>query len=220
MIDRDLISTIQHRTIPDSAGVAGSAAYTLFLSPTEATGTATSDGANAANNDATEVGREITLVDSAQTWTSMPGRRVRINSGALSGKVLQIVSFSGSTAKLRYVSSDASTVILTGVTYTVLADYTVGQKIVLLGVRPYRKATDGIIPESAGCSMRLVQNGGTRESWFIGFSSTGIQSNFGGDCPIIVNTSEGAPSFVFFKQIIGTTAWGTSSRFTLDFAVI
>ncbi len=219
MISHDLIKTVQHRVIPDSAGTSSTGAYTINLSPTELTGSATSDGANGANSDASEPGREITLIDSAQTWTNTTGRRVLITSGALAGKVLQIVKIASSTATLRYVSSDTSTTILTGVTYKVLADYTVGQKVVIYQVRPYRKATDGATPESGGCSVRIIQNGGTRESWFLGYGSNG-QTTMSSSAPIVVDTSDGAPTIQFFKQVIGTTSWSTNIRFCVDFYLV
>lgn len=216
MLTQDLLKTVQHRVIPDSAGTTSTGAYTINLSPTELTGTATSDGANAANSDASEPGREITLIDSAQTWTNTTGRRVLITSGALNGKILQIVKIASSTATLRFVNTDSSTVILTGVTYKVLADYSVGQRIVIYQVRPYRKATDGSPPESGGCSIRVLQNGGTRESWFLGYTGNG-QTAMSVNTPVIIDTTDGAPSIQFFKQVIGTTSWGTNMRFCLDY---
>lgn len=222
MIETNLMRSMQFRTVPDSAGVTGTNAYTINLSSTAGSGAATSDGANGTYSDTNEVGRQLTLIDSAQTWTNMVGRNVVMTSGELSGKVLQILKVSGSTATLRYVSDDDAITISEGDTYTIRRDYAPGQKIAFLGVRQYNK---GSAATETGAIFRVVQNGGTMVAFLLN-SSTAVTHDASGmalsaEHPLVIDPAAGDISIVFQKSpTIGTTTWGTNVRFILSFVAI
>lgn len=221
-IDRELLLTSHFRQVPGSAGhSANTATHSINLGSDTYSSTATSDGGNAAYSDTNEVGREITIVDTATNFATLNyvGRKVRIDSGPLAGKTLQIVSAVTTTATLNYPSgSDTTGKVLSGNAYTILPDYSPGAKILLLGISQYNK---GSMTIETAVIFRVTQNGGTVYSTGFNPGSTDPQMLFTPRIvPMVFDTQLGAIQFQFQKgPTIGTSTWVNNIRHYVHLAV-
>lgn len=199
----------QIRQIPDSAGTSGTGTYAVNWGSDTYSGTATSGGANAAYSDTGEPGRELTLIDTAATMTLWPGRRIHITSGVLKDKVLQVVKVSGTTATLNFPSTDTASVIASGVTYTMIADYSAGAKLLVYGIEAYGKLSAQ--PDN-DFIIRLIQNGGTVLAMNRISNAANIHTER--TWPFVIDTGNGAPQLRFEKgPTIGTSSWSVNNRF-------
>lgn len=199
----------QIRQIPDSVGTTGAGTYAVNWGSDIYNGTATSGGANAAYSDTAEPGRELTLIDTAATMTLWPGRRIHITSGVLKDKVLQVVKVSGTTATLNFPSADTASVIASGVTYTMIPDYSAGAKLLVYGIEVYGRSS---VQTENDFIIRLIQGGGTVLATTRISNAANVHTER--TWPLVIDTGNGAPQLRFEKgPTIGTSNWAGANRF-------